>query len=121
MLMSDGGAKPMKIYYTVLTRRGYSHDGLLEDPDEAEKRRAAFDDIYRGCSPHTVIALVPKAEAEAAIAAARAKVPMEIAVVVRAVPAIANLWCDPGASKRLLDALEWLTPAQRKACGLKEK
>jgi hypothetical protein len=60
-------------------------------------------------------------EAEAAIKAARAEVPDEIAAVVRAVPAIAQLWCDPGASKRLLDALDALTPAQRKACGLEEK
>jgi hypothetical protein len=102
----------MKTYYTVLTRMGYSHEGLLEDQEEAERLRAACDEMYPGCNPHTVIALVPKEEAE---------VPEAIAVVVRAVPAIAQLWCDPGASKRLLDALDALTPAQRKACGLEEK
>jgi hypothetical protein len=62
--------KSMKTYYTVLTRMGYSHDGLLEDFEEAERRRIACDEMYPGCNPHTVIALVPKEEAEAAIAAA---------------------------------------------------
>ena len=110
--MSDEGAKPMKTYYTVLTRMGYSHEGLLENQEEAERLRIACDEMYPGCNPHTVIVLVPKEEAG---------VPEEIAAVVRAVPAIALLWCDPGASKRLLDAFDRLTPAQRKACGLEEK
>jgi hypothetical protein len=63
--------KSMKTYYTVLTRMGYSHEGLLDGPEEAERLRIACDEMYPGCNPHTVIALVPKAEAEAAIEAAR--------------------------------------------------
>jgi hypothetical protein len=111
MLMSDEGAKPMKTYYTVLTRMGYSHEGLLEDSAEAERLRVAHDEIYPGCEPHTVIALVPKAEAEAAIEAARTEVSPEIVAIVQVFRII-----YPGDP--LLDAL---SAAQRKACGLEEK
>jgi hypothetical protein len=111
----------MKIYYTVLTRMGYSHEVLIDDPEEAERLRIACDEIYPVCNPHTVIALVPKAEAEAAI-----EVPDEIAAVVRAVEqmnwngGVERFGCDCPVCE-VVRVFRGLTPAQRKACGLEEK